>query len=572
MSDKAPHTHFNRTGFLSINRSAPITTSTAPPMPEPRLGSDASAMRERADAEAVERHRLRSNAFYQQESARRNATPSHQDHPAFRYQQENTPSVPKSSSSNDIRASQVTTLSSFINPGLDGTRSPSPKHVQQLKLVPEGQENAVPTVRGIIEDRSEHMAWTMSGKKDERTPVFVYSSNTNTALSTHGSNSSDASNVERTKSPKKKLLDRFNFSRSKSSTKDAITQPPTPREDIAPKAAALLGTSVRTSSGTNANGSRSSKKDQSMRSMVSSLNMSSVAAPVDPASALDNSSIHGTPISQKTTRKVDVNDLSGRRIVSEPKEFAEKVSVASALARSQSLHYYDKGAPPTPPTKDTPPEMKHKHPSLVDDDDTTDSNAKLYVKSPHHRRNHTIADETPSKRLVILHGDGNSTPNKNRGHTIRNFAHVVENNVSIEPSRATLVTDAIETNDAEEIREAERATYVKLGMREDGSLPVTTYSPSPPSYQVRPIYSPSVYQEEWESRSIVDGSVTPRATDGIDSGVKRNKVRSFFFCFQAQLQLSTPILNHLDWPHFTYHIGLFGETCFCYCSSELLDP
>lgn len=514
-------------------------------MPEPRAGITAFAMKERLEAEALERHRMRSNAFYQQDTIRRNATPpinavsnntsSNKDHPAFRQQPGITLSASRSlTSTADPRFSAVTTFSPFINAGLEMARIPSPQHHEPLQLVPEGQEYAVPTVRGLIEDRNEHASWTASGAKDDRTPVYIYSPRPSDApLNTQGSNSSSASTHERPKSPKKKLLDRFNFSRTKSSTKD-VTQPPTPTEEIAPKAAAILGTSSSKKS------SAISKKD--LR------NVADYDLPSDPASLSKNrrgATAYSTP--QAPIKSFDLSEASTyRRVVSaqgsspERNLVEESTAASAALGRSKSLHYYDKGGvPPTPPTKDTPPELRMKCASIensnlaVNSDLTTGDtfDAKLHLGTPHHSRSRSAAtEETPSKHHIVVYNDGGRVSPKKGGGYAKKHIVTLQKSPSVDSLRSVLVAeDGREITDREEIRKAEQAAYLRMGMHEDGRLPPSTYSPSPPRWNARPVYSPSIYPE--------DDAGVGAGGDGADDsenqgGVRRNKVRSLFSsCF-----------------------------------------
>ncbi|KAK8202162.1 hypothetical protein M8818_005688 [Zalaria obscura] len=129
----------------------------------------------------MEQQRLRSNAFYQQEAARRNATPMGL-HPALRPLAQEETSSPLDALSKyatdrfeNERASQVTTMTPFLNSGTERVTVTAPHHSSpELKLVPHGREKALPTTRGFIEEQREHTAWNASGRADERTPVFQY--------------------------------------------------------------------------------------------------------------------------------------------------------------------------------------------------------------------------------------------------------------------------------------------------------------------------------------------------------------------------------------------------------------
>ncbi|KAF1344870.1 hypothetical protein BDV97DRAFT_63870 [Delphinella strobiligena] len=508
MSDYAPsHTPSQCTGFLSINRAATLNTPSSPGiMPPIRSGPSPHSPRGKPNADQLDKHRMNSNAFYQQER-RRNVTPSNKDHPAFRHDQDTPVSgIPIStfnrSLSADPRSSQITTISQFLSGGSARSRIQSPQDVEQLKLIPEGHEHATPTVRGIVEDRSEHMAWDASGKKGDRTPVYIYSPKPDDgSFDSKGKDGGTTPSQERSKSPKRKLLDRFNFTRTKSTSRD-FAQPPTPTENIAPKAAAFFGTSISSSKISSDYSGSASKKDQALRNFVDCTNPSS-ARPLDPAAMVSHRGVatYSTPIS--STEQADRSGSNtGRRVVSQPQENVSPggETKAAALARSQSLHYDDKRVPPTPLPKDTPPELKRERSSIGATEPSTEP------KTPHHRRNNTpvSADETPSKcPQAVLYPDGRLSPSKNGGYGFReDEARVIEKSSSVDSMSAALHENGAVTTDEDKIKEAERDKYVYLGMLDNGHLRPSTYSPnSAPSFQVRHVYSPSIYQEDWEGNA-----------------------------------------------------------------------
>lgn len=420
----------------------------------------------------------------------------------MRYHGGTTPSVFHPT---DLRASDVTTLSAFVNAGWERERErergrkPSPQRVnEQLKLVPEDQENAVPTSRGIIEERQEHMAWTASGQKDDRTPVYVYSPKPDEGPLHSNGSSSGASGRARSKSPKKKLLDRFNFTRTKSAIKD-VQQPLASTGDIGPKAAAILGTSV--SSGkksiTTTPNTSLTKKTQGQQAFTDG---SRSSFPVDPASFSHRKGVQSytTPLPREKNSKLDQAETNARRVVSQPEtspeRAIEKAAYACEVARSKSLHYWeDKTAPPTPPTKDTPPELKQKSVS------TEAASTSTQSKQLHHGRTCTMPAETPSKQPPALSNGPRLTQDKGDAYREWCQARIVDKSISVESLTGTLVTqDDNVTTDRASIEQEERNTYATLGLLDDGCLPHITYSPSPPSYQIRHVYSPSIYQEDWQ--------------------------------------------------------------------------
>lgn len=462
-------------------------------MSSPDFAPNSYKLMEKLNEEALERHRMNSNAFYKQDSlSRRNATPS-VDHPSLRYFNTETPAIGPI----NLRSSQLTTLSPFINAGRERSgmmRSPSPLHREDVKLVPDDKDDAIPTNRGIIEEYHERAAWNASDKQDERTPVYVYSPKPTPdgfepSASTNKSTSS-ASNSDKPKSPRKKFLDRLNFGGGSKATpkKDAdvpVISTPTPNEGLAPKAAALLGTS---SSKYSMGHARSpSKKDENARKAVDASDASETRSPFASVSrkgqgqswvgARDANS-HPDPAKTPNT---------DRRVVSQPGP--DKNDLVSAIARSKSLHYYDPQVPPTPPTKDTPPDGKTTAPVTA-------------LKKSVHQHKHTvhprfdrIHDETPSKPTVV-HMAGNSrTPVRGGGYAHCKATAIHDKEVSVHSMRAEFVDGYHHAVDA-----ANAGLGIQLrqdGLLPGGLLPPTCYSP--PAFQVRHVYSPSVYGSEWAS-------------------------------------------------------------------------
>lgn len=465
-----------------------------------------SANRDISDEEATNLHRLRSNAFYQQEIARRKEAPQpSMNHPAHRDQHEASQSTHHSSIGANSRSSRNTTMSSLMNCRTARERSELLQRDRELMLVPEGQGNAAPTVRGMIEDRAELMAWNASEQTVERTPVYTYSPKPDVeSIVRKDSNVGSSSAQEHLKSPKKNIFDRLGFNRSKSSAKDTEHNPATPAsENVAPKAAAVFGMSTSTKKMVSSLQQRAAHKrdQQGSRNAANLGDMSTPRAPIDPASLVDHSrhpyyaAVTATP--NNSASKYGHTDGGGRRVVSDPEEKtstsheAQHAAESSALARAQSLHYYDKGVPPTPPSKDTPPELKRDRSSLPAERSTTQP------KTPHRRRTNTTLDETPSKRPQIPNNDKHQKTGHGGGWVTSGKPTVMHQPIPLKADHATLVRHGKDVTDVKQVKKVEETLNLVRGLDPDGNLPMSAYSPaSPPSYLVRPVYSPEKHQAE----------------------------------------------------------------------------
>ncbi|GAB7351915.1 hypothetical protein MBLNU459_g2457t1 [Dothideomycetes sp. NU459] len=478
-------------------------------MPPSDFAPNPFLLMEKLNEEALERHRMNSNAFYQQDSlSRRNAAPS-ADHA-------NPPYVKKDVSIGaqaNPRSSQTTTLSPFINTGRDrlGMNRGSPLNQgEDVKLVPDHKEDATPTSRGIIEEYHERAAWNASDNMDERTPVYVYSpkpaSDGFTDTTTVTKSTSSASNSNRPKSPKKKFLDRLNFGGSKGGPKKDVDVPGTsmPTENVAPKAAAVLGTGTPSSKSSSALTRSPSKKDPSARKPVDI----TVTDASGTRSAFASLKRKGqgqswvSPSAQHRDNEPVKASNANRRVASQPGT-GKIGGAADGLARSQSLLYYDPQVPPTPPTKDTPPDEKAAASAKV-----FDERAPRQTRSPHHRRTRT-ADETPSKPTIVFSADEGRTPVDGGGYAYRKAPEVHEKSVSVHSMRAEYVDG---------YRRAVDAANAGLGIKFDpngllpgGLLPPTCYSP--PAFKIRQVYSPSTYEGEWGSAQTTD-TLKRSNTDG----------------------------------------------------------
>lgn len=459
--------------------------------------------------EETNRQRLRGNAFFQEEHARRNATPPTAIHPLLRGRLEESSSPIDALSKYALdRVSQVTTFSPFISQGNGETfHRPASSPSEPLDLIPESAENAIPTHRGVIEEKREQSQWNASGITDERTPVYMPTPKLAFEEPSWRRKSADKrADHERSASPRRGFLDRLNTSLGfRSSTN--VNQIPSPTVSVPPKAAATLGTSSP-SKGLSLNlltRSPSKKKGPGNQSRQSDFTDASSSTPTSVKQyEYVNDRIYPVPAGL-TTRSRNNDSYSrptteAKRIVSDthispPPRSQQEQSGDGGVTRSKSLRdtervheshvdrngllkYYDKQSPPTPPTKDTPPEVK----AMLDG-------------MPHHRRNNTIADESPSKRGIRLSADAYLGPEhagstKDGGVAYREAPHVVEKMGSVQSMYGAVVDLGGAMKEVMETKMMEPSTPEgkMSGLLDNGQLPQTVYKSM--SYQV---YSPSVY-------------------------------------------------------------------------------
>lgn len=532
----------------SRSRSRPISpVKQAPAMPrilEATPGPNAFALEQKT----MENQRLRGNAFYQEEVRRRRATPPTTVHPALRPRSNSGPPSPGKLSV-DQRDSSVTTLSPFINSSKE--RSP------ELKLVPDNAEEAEPTGRGFIEERREQRDWKANGGDSERTPVFVYTpKTTNTGFSSKPASRPQRDNEQipdPPKSPKKTVLERLhisNFRSNKSPSSSTLARPnsrpetPEAGSNVPPKAAAILGTTASLSK-PNLTRTPSKKKNPfSSRKNVEVVEpRSSAASSTSDASLSWRSRQSGNPHSGDEppvtafavkTPQTAVSDpthysFHGRRQdslpISDSGVAKEQVTGATSLGRSQSLHYYDKAAPPTPPDKNTPPDEEKKGVSPG--------------KSPHHRR--ALTDDTPSKHQVgLLHTDGRISPTKSGSYARKEIPTLVE-----QPSMYSLhgvvhLGDRVASMDEASLEEMAREMNpqfydapkegVGLGLSANGSVPEPLYGK-----QSSTVYSPSMYSSHTWSPQTTSQQSDHYDKDGGTPLMQRGPDRE-----QASLHLAKP--------------------------------
>jgi hypothetical protein len=469
-------------------------------IPETAPGPNAFAQQE----ERMEMHRLNSNAFYQQEVQRRMASPPALTHPALRQRSLSDPPTPP-------RASSCTTMSPFINAGMTKENS-SP-----LKLVPSGANLAEPTTRGFIEERREQQLHDMSASEDDRTPVFVSPSTFARSVATPTRRSEKHKEVTiaelpstelPSKTPKRSIFEKlrlntsFRNSNTSPSTVASAERSEIDSVDAMPvKAKAVLGTSPtkkkgRTSFGSSPSKSnlpRSPSKRKGLFSRKPSGLVETATTSTRSKSALSTRSIESDqpPRTASTVTKTPPTAFSdpthysysyktGRQTSqahSDGGNGRQKDNKTCSVTRSQSLKYFDHAIPPTPPTKDTPPEEKARREAEL---------VRNASRLPFHDQH-----ITPSKSTQGLV----STNERVSPTRFGSYGHREMPTLVTRPSMYSLHASVVPClNDA--------ATFEEMKARVDGlglegfSLPPETMR----SPKLGSMYSPSIYSTDWAAR------------------------------------------------------------------------
>ena len=465
-------------------------------MTEARPGPNAFAQQ----AARMERHRLESNAFYQAEVQRRKATPPTNLHPALRDR------------GNEVdRGSSMTTMSPFINAG----------KIPPLNLVPIDQKFVEPTTRGYIEERREQLHHQTSGSSEERVPVYQTFAPTPKVgggeefekgkemqkgiMKTPGKGKGRVSlgSKDGEKSPTRKggFFEKLKLSRlagggSTSASPSGSTT--VGAEDLLMEEAGVMPVKAQAVLGappSKPNGVTRSPSKQGKRSLFTAkkaaLNVDTATSQTAPSPASGQrtgGSVSKTPqtafsdpthysyVPVGTTHMASqtLPDRGGAAHSGPPTHHQH------AIQRSQSLKYFDSGVPPTPPAKNTPPELKDK-------DRTANKAAGAAAASKREMA------YTPSKSplgLISLTGCLSPTRTGRYGH--RETARLVTR-PNIYSLHASVVPEAMQASTFEEMR----ARVEGLDL-EGFSMPSEMRS----SPAVGAVYSPSIYGEEWEGEKV----------------------------------------------------------------------
>jgi hypothetical protein len=496
--------------------ASPLTQPTSPEkrllkklaaIPEATPGPNAFAQQEAR----LERHRLDSNAFYQQEMQRRMASPPTIAHPALRQRSASDPPTPP-------RESYCTTMSPFINAGTAKESSPP------LKLVPSIDHLAQPTMRGVIEERREQLLHEQSGSDEDRTPVFVSTSTFAKSAETPKKRSEKHKEVTiaeppvslPVKTPKRSILEKLrmntSFRSSTSSPPIPTTTEPQRTDDTASmpvKAKAILGTSPTKRKGRTSLGASPSKSnlprspskrkgffgrkssgvtDSTTSRSKSALSTRSVESEQPPQIASAVTKTPPTAFSDPTHYSYNWrNTRNTSTSHSEAGTARDAESKTCSIARSQSLKYFDHSIPPTPPTKDTPPEEKARREVEL---------SKKSSRLPFHDDS-----GTPTKHPSgVVSTSDRLSPTRFGSYGYRDNATLVTR-PSMYSLHASVVPNLTEPSTFEEMK----ARIDGLGLEGFNMPPENKRSPKPAG-----VYSPSVYSTDWNPRpSSAAANISP---------------------------------------------------------------
>lgn len=463
--------------------------STLEGIPEATPGPNAFAQQ----AARMDRHRLDGNAFYQQEVQKRKATPPTAVHPALRLRSSSDPPTPP-------RDSLCTTFSPFINAGkLQKHESPP------LKLMPSDADLAVPTLRGIIEERHEQIQHERSGAPAERTPVFVP---TPKSASHHfakpaptpdkrADKENSNSDVLSSKTPKKGFFGRLKLTTNLLGTASPSTNALDSAvkderdENVPVKAQAVLGTSpskVRKTLGSSAsrtNLPRSPSKRKGFFSRktadATEPNTATIAEPesAEQAPLTASSYVKTPPTAFSDPTHYSYSNQNKRNISqsnSNKGATKDKPSYQAAVTRSQSLKYFDHSVPPTPPAKNTPPNEKAIKEAI----------ATKYSARPPFDHDSTLSKQ--SEGLVSVSGGLSPTRFGSCGH--KDLPNLVTQ-PSVYSLRASVVPNLTDVNTFDEMK----ARIDGLGL-EGFNMPQENVRSS----KILEVYSPSMYSSDWINR------------------------------------------------------------------------
>jgi hypothetical protein len=396
-------------------------------------------------------------------------------------------------------------MSPFVNAGKEKENSPPLRLVPDMSYIPE------PTERGHIEEHREQMLHARSGSKEERIPVFVptpkMSSNAFAKpaepAAARMDKQKEATIAEQpTKTPKKSLLEKLRLTTnmlgisSPAASTHEHTQPEADIEEKMPvKAKAVFGTSpskgrTRTSLGpspskTNLPRSPSKRKGFFSRknSEIPSINASKAAAARKSADYEHQPTTASTVVMTLPTAHSDPTHYSyhGKRLASQAHSDQspdkDKEANKCVVTRSQSLKYFDHVVPPTPPTKDTPPDEK--------------ARKEAARKAQSSRVPFHDDQTTPSKSPTgVVSTSDRLSPTKFGGYGHRETATLITR-ASMYSLHASVVPNLTEASTFEEMK----ARIDGLGLERFNMPPENTRSPDPALG-----YTPSIYSTQFSPR------------------------------------------------------------------------
>ena len=518
-------------------------------------GPNAFALR----AAEVDAHRLRSNAFYQQATAaeklRRQAvfeqnmanlelTPPTAVHPALR---ENFRLGDTSPSSN-LMVNQVVINKAKSSLTKSGQTPP-------LRLIPEEGFEGNPTDRSFIEGFHEELDPNESGNETGRTTVYKYTPKLHssefsksvghtTPQKKKGGVLNWVTSGEQPNSPKKGIFEKLGLTSSRTS------QAPNPTlslvnargehggEALPPKAKAVLSTTPQTTTL-----GRSPSKKLGMFALKAS----------DAVFASDTAKSRrslGNEQHSTTTRKVNFSASVGsktptreqrpksKRIAWQPQpqsrsdqhdehnKLANEAEI-SGVFRAQSLQYFDRMNPPTPPAKNTPPHEKklkaeqdeanrileaHKERSETQAAILNKMSQRKPVTTPKREmqqipeskftsplHNKIFEDDTLTRETFKLIGaDGRTSPTKCGSYAQKHLPTIVKT-PSVYSMHGSYHPDLEEEHSFEDVKKCADSLGLD-GLREN---PENYYKGD-----LNVVRSPSIYDDEWSTKGGVSNQVS----------------------------------------------------------------
>jgi hypothetical protein len=501
-------------------------------------------------AARVDKHRLESNAFYQQAVAKRTITPPTAIHPALRDNFDLNSSVPHVGPTG-VHELGLCMMAPYTAPY---TAPPTPP-----VLIPAGGNQALPTDRGVIEDKREQLLHESSGSDSERTPVFIYATDVDspefTSSATHATPKKKkaglldwATATEQTRSPKKGILEKLGLTTPRpilptalSSTSVTSRGYHTAGENLPPKAKAVLSSPPPQA---NLTRTPSKKKAFFSRKISEQPSIGVHRAPTfafaanEPRSAgaktvtfADSQGMTPQTIHSSFSDPTHDHRMQPKRAASaqggNQSQVKDSQDGVCGVSRSQSLQYFDRTVPPTPPAKNTPPHEKElkakqkaaeKAAEIMEDHRLTSElrrsefvrkmtpnkeememmqKPESKLKSPLH--SHVFDCDTPSRGLARLIGtDGRISPTRFGGYGRKDMPKL-EKHPSVYSMHASFFPDLHDQYSFEEIKKSADG----LGLEGLSELPESFYNREP-----KIVYSPSNYSEEFGARpeSVVQTS------------------------------------------------------------------
>lgn len=329
-----------------------------------------------------------------------------------------------------------------------GAMAPSLQRAQtpttpRRNFFPEHPSRSNPTVRGYLEGQREQATQRQSESGVEHTPVYKYTPKIGGSATEFsrlagqetprrrriGFSDTPLISGEAAKSPRKGFFGKLGFSSSRAAPS---TIPPSSGiergygggEALPPKPKAVLGT-TSSSSQSNVPARSPSKKNRipNFESLKSSFSRKPVPSGPNIGNPFDFSTevsvkrrddpADAAPHTATTSASDPINDVrvSGKRTMSlnnqdqSGNNDGKKDASTCGVGRSQSLQYFDRTMPPTPPAKNTPPQDKDKEKDkdkdrALDPQERARQIMKLHMQASEQRTIDAQRKFTPKKELT----------------------------------------------------------------------------------------------------------------------------------------------------------------------------